>query len=58
MRKGSWHIRAGAIHVRVRPAIETRDLARGDIDSLADRVRREIAEALHVPVPAPERSRQ
>lgn len=51
MRKGSWHIRAGAIHVRVRPAVETRDLARGDIDSLADRVRAEIAEALHSPVP-------
>ena len=57
MRKGSWHIRAGAIHVRVRPAIETRDYVREDIDALADRVRSEIEEALHAPVPAPERSR-
>jgi hypothetical protein len=41
----------------VRPAIETRDYAREDIDALADRVRSEIAEALQAPVPAPERSR-
>lgn len=57
MRKGSWHIRAGAIHVRVRPAIETRDLAREDIDGLAERVRAEIAAALRAPAPEPERSR-
>lgn len=56
MRKGSWHIRAGAIHVNVRPAIETRDLARGDIDPLANRVRAAIAEALHAPAPAAGRS--
>jgi 1-acyl-sn-glycerol-3-phosphate acyltransferase len=56
MRKGSWHIRAGAIHVRVRPAIETRDLARGDIDVLANRVRAVIADALHDSAPAAGRS--
>ena len=56
MRKGSWYILAGAIHVRVRPPIETRGLARDDIDGLAARVREEIAAALMLPLA--ERSRR
>jgi 1-acyl-sn-glycerol-3-phosphate acyltransferase len=51
MRKGSWYILPGSIHVRVRPVIETHDLDRHDIDGLSERVRSAIATAL----PAPER---
>ena len=57
MRKGSWHIRAGAIHVLVRPVVEVQDHPRDDIDGLVERVRAAIAAALREPVPDPERSR-
>jgi 1-acyl-sn-glycerol-3-phosphate acyltransferase len=46
MRKGSWHILPGAIHVSVRPVIETRDLDREDIEGLSNRVRAAIAAGL------------
>jgi 1-acyl-sn-glycerol-3-phosphate acyltransferase len=49
MRKGSWYILPGAIHVRVRPVIETRDLAREDIEGLSNRVRSEISAGLSDP---------
>ncbi|HEY7471377.1 MAG TPA: lysophospholipid acyltransferase family protein [Gemmatimonadota bacterium] len=54
MRKGSWYILPGAIHVSVRAVIETANLDRGDIDGLIERVRAAIAAAL--PAPSPERS--
>jgi 1-acyl-sn-glycerol-3-phosphate acyltransferase len=55
MRKGSWYILPGAIHVSVRPAIGTADLERDDIDGLVERVRTAIAGVLHGPEPSPER---
>jgi len=56
MRKGSWYILPGAIHVAVRPAIETRDLERDGIDGLIERVRGEIESALRESSSNPERS--
>jgi 1-acyl-sn-glycerol-3-phosphate acyltransferase len=55
MRKGSWYILPGSIHVRVRPVIETRDLDRSDIEGLLERVRSAIAAALPAPERKPER---
>jgi hypothetical protein len=49
MRKGSWYILPGAIHVSVRPVIETRDLEREDIEGLLNRVRSEISAGLSDP---------
>jgi 1-acyl-sn-glycerol-3-phosphate acyltransferase len=46
MRKGSWRILPGAIHVSVRPAVETRDHAREHIDELMGRVRSAISAGL------------
>lgn len=56
MRKGSWYILPGAIHVAVRPPIETRDLDRDDIEGLIERVRNEIESALRELSRNPERS--
>jgi 1-acyl-sn-glycerol-3-phosphate acyltransferase len=51
MRKGSWYILPGAIHVSVRPVVETRDVGREQIDELLERVRSAIsaglAESIH-----------
>lgn len=55
MRKGSWHILPGAIHVAVRPAVETRDLERDDLEDLVERVRAAIESAWRAS-PKPERS--
>lgn len=55
MRKGSWHILPGSIHVSVRPVIETRDLEREDIEGLSNRVRAAIAAGLPDPPRNPER---
>jgi len=46
MRKGSWYILPGAIHVSVRPAVETRDVGREQIDDLVKRVRSAISAGL------------
>ncbi|HJU85758.1 MAG TPA: lysophospholipid acyltransferase family protein [Gemmatimonadota bacterium] len=46
MRKGSWYILPGAIHVSVRPVVETRDLGREHIDELLERVRSAISAGL------------
>ncbi len=46
MRKGSWYILPGAIHVSVRPVVETRDLGREHIDELVERVRSAISAGL------------
>ena len=56
MRKGSWYILPGAIHVSVRPVIETANLDRDDIAALVERVRAAISAALPGPTHAPERS--
>lgn len=56
MRKGSWYILPGAIHVAVRPAVETRDRDRSDIEGLIERVRGEIESALRAATQNPERS--
>jgi 1-acyl-sn-glycerol-3-phosphate acyltransferase len=51
MRKGSWYILPGAIHLSVRPIVETRDVGREQIDELLERVRSAIsaglAESIH-----------
>ncbi|HET6363363.1 MAG TPA: lysophospholipid acyltransferase family protein [Gemmatimonadota bacterium] len=46
MRKGSWFILPGAIHVSVRPVVETRDLDREHIDELMEQVRFAISAGL------------
>lgn len=46
MRKGSWLILPGAIHVSVRPVVETRDFGRERINDLVERVRSAIAAGL------------
>lgn len=46
MRKGSWHILPGAIHVSVRPVVETRGFGREHIDDLVERVRSAISAGL------------
>jgi 1-acyl-sn-glycerol-3-phosphate acyltransferase len=56
MRKGSWYILPGSIHVSVRPVIETRDLEREDIEGLLERVRSAISAGLPDPPRSPERS--
>ncbi|MGH7566496.1 MAG: lysophospholipid acyltransferase family protein [Gemmatimonadota bacterium] len=56
MRKGSWYILPGSIHVSVRPVVETRDLERGDIEGLLERVRSAISAGLPEPPRNPERS--
>jgi len=56
MRKGSWYILPGSIHVSVRPVVETRDFERGDIEGLLERVRSAISAGLPGPPRSPERS--
>jgi 1-acyl-sn-glycerol-3-phosphate acyltransferase len=49
MRKGSWYILPGSIHVSVRPVVETRDFEREDIEGLLERVRSAISAGLPDP---------
>jgi 1-acyl-sn-glycerol-3-phosphate acyltransferase len=49
MRKGSWYILRGSIHVSVRPVVETRDFEREDIEGLLERVRSAISAGLPDP---------
>lgn len=46
MRKGSWYILPGAIHVSVRPVVGTGALGRQHIDELLERVRSAISAGL------------
>ena len=46
MRKGSWYILPGAIHVSVRPVVEAGALGREHIDELLERVRSAISAGL------------
>lgn len=55
MRKGSWHILPGAIHVSIRPSVSTSGLGTGDLESLIARVSGAI-EAAWRDSPRPERS--
>lgn len=56
MRKGSWYILPGSIHVSVRPVVETRDFEREDIEGLLERVRSAISAGLPDPPRSAERS--
>ena len=56
MRKGSWYILPGAIHVAIRPEVETSGRDRSDIEGLIGRVREEIQAALIAVNPDRERS--